>query len=52
MYILFDIGGTKTRVVASEDLETYGEPIKFETPKSFDEGIDVFVDYCSESKWG
>lgn len=41
MYIIFDIGGTKTRVAASEDLETYGEPIKFDTPLSYSEGLDA-----------
>ena len=41
MYIIFDIGGTKTRVAASEDLETYGEPIKFNTPLSYSEGLEA-----------
>lgn len=41
MYILFDIGGTKTRVAASDDLVTYGEPIKFDTPLRFHEGIEA-----------
>ncbi len=41
MYILFDIGGTKTRVARSEDLQSYGEPIKFETPLEFDKGMEV-----------
>ena len=38
-YILFDIGGTKTRVVVSEDLKTLGEVESFKTPTSFSEGI-------------
>lgn len=42
MYILFDIGGTKTRLAASEDLRSYGEPIKYSTPKNFQEGIIAF----------
>ncbi len=38
-YVLFDIGGTKTRVAVSEDLQTFGDPIKFDTPSSFTAGI-------------
>jgi len=41
MYIIFDIGGTNTRVAASEDLETYGNPIKFKTPLSYKEGMEA-----------
>ncbi len=43
-YILFDIGGTKTRVAVSEDLKTFSDPIKFNTPKKFDEGIKEIVE--------
>lgn len=42
-YVLFDIGGTKTRVAVSEDLKTFSEPVKFKTPKKFTEGIDKIV---------
>lgn len=39
-YILFDIGGTKTRVSLSQDLETFCEPLKYDTPTDdFAEGI-------------
>lgn len=38
-YALFDIGGTKTRVAVSNDLKTFSDAIKFETPKDFDAGI-------------
>lgn len=38
-YALFDIGGTKTRVAISHDLKSFSEKLKFDTPKSFDEGI-------------
>lgn len=40
-YILFDIGGTKTRVAVSRDLETMGKTIKYDTPMSYEEGIDA-----------
>lgn len=39
MYIIFDIGGTNTRIAASVDLESFGKPIKFKTPRSYSEGI-------------
>lgn len=43
MYIIFDIGGTKTRVAASTDLKTYGTPIKFKTPLTYAEGIEALM---------
>lgn len=43
MFILFDIGGTNTRVAASEDLKTFSEPKKFKTPNNFDEGVALIV---------
>lgn len=39
MYALFDIGGTKTRVAISRDLRSFEEPIKFDTPERFSDGI-------------
>lgn len=44
MYILFDIGGTKTRVAASTDLHTFGEPVKFDTPPMFFDGIRALTE--------
>ncbi len=43
-YVLFDIGGTKTRIAISDDLQTFGDPIKFDTPASFKDGIKAIVD--------
>lgn len=40
MYIIFDIGGTNTRVAASVDLVAFEEPIKFKTPLSYSEGFE------------
>ena len=37
-YVVFDIGGTKTRVGVSEDLETLSEVTSFTTKSSFKEG--------------
>ena len=42
MYLLFDIGGTKTRMAYSEDGESFGEPVKFETLPDFDAAIDQY----------
>lgn len=47
-YVLFDIGGTKTRVAVSEDLKTFGEVKSFKTPKDFDEGIEAMVSAVKE----
>lgn len=41
MYILFDIGGTKTRVVATDREKFISEPVIVSTPKNFEEGIDT-----------
>lgn len=41
-YILFDIGGTNTRVAVSEDLERYKEALTYKTPKTFKDGIRAF----------
>lgn len=43
-YVLFDIGGTKTRVSVSEDLQTFSEPVKFKTAQTAKEGVDAIVD--------
>lgn len=42
-YVLFDIGGTKTRVAVSEDLREFGEVVKFKTPKTAKEGVEEIV---------
>ena len=38
-YALFDIGGTKTRVAISQDLKSFSEKLKFDTPPKFTDGI-------------
>jgi len=48
MYILFDIGGTKTRIATSKDLESFSEPTIFPTPQSFEEGIEAMVKTARE----
>ncbi len=44
MFAYFDIGGTKTRVAMSIDGQSFGEHIKFDTPKNFEDGINKIVD--------
>lgn len=39
MYVLFDIGGTKTRVAISADLKTLEAVLKYDTPVQFEEGV-------------
>lgn len=41
MYILFDIGGTKMRVVSADRKKFLAEPVVVNTPKDFDEGIET-----------
>ncbi|KKU81744.1 MAG: hypothetical protein UY07_C0010G0013 [Parcubacteria group bacterium GW2011_GWA1_47_8] len=41
MYILFDIGGTKMRVVAADRKKFLVEPVVVTTPKDFGGGIEV-----------
>lgn len=38
-YVLFDIGGTKTRVAISDDLKEFSEPVKFATPATAKQGV-------------
>lgn len=44
MYILFDIGGTKTRVAATTDLTSFTDVHKFDTPLMYAEGLSVLED--------
>ena len=47
-YILFDVGGTKTRVTGSNDLETLGQVESFKTPKKFTEGIKKMAEVIAK----
>jgi predicted NBD/HSP70 family sugar kinase len=44
MFAYFDIGGTKTRVVISMDGNSFADPLKFDTPKNYEEGVDLVVE--------
>jgi len=52
MYLLFDIGGTKTRIAYSDDGKTCSEPVVIRTPKIFDEGIAAIRDTAKELAGG
>jgi glucokinase len=41
MYILIDIGGTKTRLTLTEHREAFLPPVVFETPQEFDEWLRI-----------
>jgi predicted NBD/HSP70 family sugar kinase len=43
MFIVADIGGTKTRIAGSSDLSTFGTPVIFDTPQQYDEALAVIV---------
>ena len=43
MYLLFDIGGTKTRLAVSPDLEQLGEPVIFPTERSYQAGVEKII---------
>jgi predicted NBD/HSP70 family sugar kinase len=52
MYIVADIGGTKTRIAKSADLEGIDEPIVIETPKHYDEGVATVIQIVKEMSHG
>lgn len=43
-YVLFDIGGSKTRVAVSQDLQTIDKSVRFDTPKQFSTGVQKIAD--------
>jgi predicted NBD/HSP70 family sugar kinase len=52
-YVLFDIGGTKTRVGISSDLKTLDKVESFKTPMAFADGIKKIVEtinYMTDGK--
>lgn len=53
MYILFDIGGTKTRIAGSRDLKEFAaEPLVLETPTDYESGIALLKEKMSEVATG
>ncbi len=47
-YVLFDIGGTKTRVAVSEDLQSFGKVETFHTPNDFNKGVQLIVEKAKQ----
>ncbi|MGM0482810.1 MAG: ROK family protein [Patescibacteria group bacterium] len=41
MRFLFDIGGSKTRVSATEDGDSFVDPVIYKTPESAEEGVEM-----------
>ncbi|MCH8244762.1 ROK family protein [Patescibacteria group bacterium] len=48
MYLLFDIGGTKTRLAFSKDGKKFADSVTVQTPQKFEEGISVFANTIQE----
>ncbi len=43
MFILFDIGGTKTRIATTHDLSTIAQVEKFDTPRTYADGMALII---------
>lgn len=54
MYIVADIGGTKTRIAGSADLATLTDPVIVDTPQSYAEALSLIAatirDICKDSE--
>ena len=48
MFIVADIGSTKTRIARSQDLEGFDEPIIYNTPHTYEEGIRTLIAHAQE----
>lgn len=52
MYLLFDIGGTKTRIALSYDMESFDNPIIIPTSQNYNDGILMFKKVVSDISKG
>ena len=50
MYLLFDIGGTKTRLALSQDEKTIEREVVISTPRDFQEGVALIAKIAKERK--
>jgi predicted NBD/HSP70 family sugar kinase len=48
MIVLFDIGGTKTRIAVTTDFKKFGTPAVFETPKRFGDALAMYASHLRE----
>jgi len=51
-YFACDIGGTKTRIARSTDLENFDEPVIFETPSDPVKGLSLIIENISRMSEG
>ena len=47
-YVVFDIGGTKTRVAVASDVEALGEVRSFATPQQSDAALNKIIEVVEE----
>lgn len=52
MYFLFDIGGTKMRFAVSADGASFGEPLIFDNPGSYEGGLKIITEAVSKLSLG
>ncbi len=52
MFLSIDIGGSFTRIALSKDGKSIEKKIKYETPKKYDDGIDLLCDTVEELTGG
>lgn len=51
-YFVCDIGGTKTRIARTTNLEKFDEPVIFETPNNAIAGLDLIIKHILEMSEG
>ena len=52
MFLSIDIGGSYTRIALSKDGKSIDKKVKYETPKKYDDGIDLLVEQIEELTGG
>lgn len=52
MYILFDIGGTKTRIAFSADLHSFEPALKYDTPPTYFDGLKALQEGIESVRQG
>ena len=50
MNIVADIGGTRTRVAGSRDLDAFGAPAIFDTPQAYESALKRLIGAVDASK--
>ena len=48
MFLSIDIGGSFTRIAISKDGKSIDKKVKYQTPKKYDDGIDMLIDQAEE----